>query len=343
MIEKNDNDYMELLRNLKTKIIETRQRAIISVNKELILMYWEIGKMIIDKQSELGWGSKVIENLSKDLKKMFPEIKGFSLRNLKYMKKLASEYSDNIIVQQVVAQISWSHNIILMDKIKDYNKRIWYIKKTIENGWSRNVLLNQLDIKLIERQAENSKTSNFKNTLPEPQSELAIQTLKDPYIFDFLTIADDAKERDIEKQLIKHITKFLLELGSGFAFVGNQYHIEVAGEDYYLDLLFYHIKLKCFVVIELKTGKFKPEFAGKVNFYLSAIDEELKSETDNPSIGIILCKDRNKLIAEYSLRDMTKPIGVTEYKILERIPEELKSSLPTVEELELELKHTLNE
>jgi predicted nuclease of restriction endonuclease-like (RecB) superfamily len=330
-------EYKELLKNIKNQIINSRNNAILAVNKELIILYWNIGNIIIKTQQEEGWGSKFIQRLSKDLREEFPDMKGFSERNLKYMRKLAEEYPNIEFVQQVVAQITWSHNVVIMDRIKDFDHRVWYINKTIENGWSRNVLVHQIETKLYERQKLTSKVTNFKSILALPNSELAVDALKDPYIFDFISMREDMNERDIENQLVKKITKFLLELGSGFAFIGNQYHLNVGGEDYYLDLLFYHTKLRCYVVIELKTGKFKPEYAGKLNFYLSAVDDILRSDFDNPTIGIILCKEKNKLIAEYSLKDMTKPIGVSEYKLLEQIPSELKGSLPSIEELEEEL------
>jgi predicted nuclease of restriction endonuclease-like (RecB) superfamily len=246
-------------------------------------------------------------------------------------------------VQQVAAQIPWWHNVILMDKIKDNLEREWYIQKTIENGWSRNVLVHQIETKLYERQHLSEKTANFATILTSPQNELATETLKDPYVFDFIAFRENINEKDIEKQLIQKITKFLLELGAGFAFIGNQYHLNIANEDYFLDLLFYHIKLRCYVVIELKTGKFKPEYAGKLNFYLSAVDELLKMEQDNATIGIILCKEKNKLIAEYSLKDMTKPIGISEYQLLQEIPSDLQENLPSIAQLEEELEGELEE
>jgi predicted nuclease of restriction endonuclease-like (RecB) superfamily len=332
------SSYKELLNNVKNQIINSQQKAINAVNKELILLYWNIGNIILKNQEIEGWGSKVIGNLAKDIKAEFPELKGFSERNLKYMRKFTEEYSDIEFVQQVVAQIPWTHNLVIMEKIKDREERIWYINKTVENGWSRNILVHQIESKLYQRQYLKVKTTNYMEKLEKPNNSLALETLKDPYIFDFITMREDMNERDIESQLVKKITKFLLELGSGFAFIGNQYHLNVAGEDYYLDLLFYHLKLRCYVVIELKTGKFKPEYAGKLNFYLSAVDDILKTDEDNASIGIILCKEKNKLVAEYSLKDMTKPIGVSEYKLLEQIPRELKGSLPTIEELEEELE-----
>lgn len=238
-------------------------------------------------------------------------------------------------MQQLAAQIPWFHNCVLLDKVAKPSEREWYIRKAIEHGWSRNVLVHQIESGLMRRQGQ--AITNFKATLPSPQSDLAHETLKDPYLFDFLSIGEEAHEREIERELVKHITNFLLELGAGFSYVGKQYHMEVGGEDFYIDLLFYHLKLRCYVLIELKAGPFKPEYAGKLNFYLSAVDAQLRHESDNPSIGLILCKDKNKLVAEYALKDIAKPVGVSEYSLVEAIPEELKTSLPTVEQLEAEL------
>ncbi len=273
---------------IKNEIVESQSRAIVSVNRELIHLYWKIGNRIIENQEQSGWGSKIVPQLSKDLKAEFPDLKGFSERNLKYMRKFAEEYSDVEFVQQVVAQISWSHNLVLLDRVKEKEVRMWYIKKCVENKWSRNVLIHQIESNLHGRQNVVEKTTNYGSVLDKPNSKLAIETLKDPYIFDFIAFEETMKERDIEKQLVKKITSFLLELGAGFAFIGNQYHLNVGNDDFYLDLLFYHIKLKSYVVIELKTGKFKPEYAGKLNFYLSAVDDTLKASDDNPSIGIII-------------------------------------------------------
>lgn len=330
-------DYSKILQAIKSEIKVGQHRAIIAVNKELILLYWNIGRIILKHQHQEGWGSKVIDKLAKDLSSEFPNLKGFSARNLKYMRMFAEEYSDVEFVQQVVAQIPWSHNLVILQKVKGLDERKWYIEKTIENGWSRNILTIQIETNLYARQVLADKITNFESLMPAVQSDLANETLKDPYIFDFIALREGLDERDIEKQLVQKITKFLLELGTGFAFIGNQYHLEIGDEDYYIDLLFYHTKLRCYVVIGLKTGKFKPEYAGKLNFYLSAVDDKLKTEHDNPSIGIILCKEKNKLVAEYSLKDMTKPMGISEYKLLQEIPEELKSSLPTIEEMEEEL------
>ncbi len=332
-------EYRDLVRTLRQKIRLARQNAVRSVNNELIVLYWEIGRSILKKQENAGWGAKIIDNLSHDLTKSFPGMKGLSPRNLKYMRKFAQIYPDVEIVQQVAAQIPWFHNCVLIDKIADYNERIWYIEQSIRNGWSRNVLVHQIESCLYKRQALlKDKTTNFDNTLQKPQSELAKQVLKDPYVFDFLSITEKTKEKEIENQLTKKISDFLLELGAGFAFIGNQYHIEVEKKDYYIDLLFYHMKLRCYIAIELKTGDFKPEYAGKINFYLSALDDLIKMPQDNPSIGIILCKTKNRITAEYALRDIAKPIGVSEYKLVGSIPNEFKTSLPSVEQLEAELE-----
>jgi predicted nuclease of restriction endonuclease-like (RecB) superfamily len=334
-----DKNYIETLVELKEKIKTAQIKAALSVNSEMICLYWEIGKTILEQQEKQGWGANIINQLSKDLQKSFPEMKGFSSRNLSYMKKLAEIYPDFTFLQQVVAKLPWGQNIVLLDKISTKEERIWYIQKTIKNGWSRNVLVHQIESQLYERQAfQDNKTTNFLTVLPSPASDLAQDMLKDPYKFDFLGIGEESQEREIENALVWHMKKFLLELGAGFAFVGQQYHLEVGGEDFYLDLLFYHLKLRCYVVIELKSQEFKPEYAGKLNFYLSAVDDLLRHPDDTPSIGILLCKTKNKTIAEYALRDMSKPIGISEYKLTSAIPDELKASLPSIEELEKELK-----
>lgn len=332
-----DKSYIETLNNLKQKIKIAQLKAGLAVNAEMLILYWEIGRTILERQYQEGWGSKIIDNLSHDLSISFPEMKGFSPRNLKYMRKFAETYPDFEIVQAPLAQITWYHNITLLDKIKNQEERLWYVNKTIEHGWSRNVLVHQIESGLYQRQSLTDKTSNFKNTLPAPQSELAHNMLKDPYKFDFLGIGEEAQEKEIENALVQHMKKFLLELGAGFAFVGQQYHLEIGGEDFYLDLLFYHTKLKCYVVIELKTQKFKPEFAGKLNFYLSVVDDFLRDKIDNPTIGILLCKTKNNVLAEYALKDVNKPIGISEYTLTQAIPEEIKTNLPTIEQLEAEL------
>lgn len=332
--------YAEFLLDLKQRIKESQLKAAISANTELILLYWDIGKEILERQDKEGWGAKIIERLSTDLKEEFPAMKGFSPRNLKYMRAFAQNYPKREFVQEVLAQITWYHNIAVFEKIKEPAEREWYIHKIVEHGWSRNILVHQIESGLYHRQGKG--ISNFSRTLPSPQSDLARQTLKDPYLFDFLMLESDAEEREIERQLTYHITKFLLELGAGFAFIGQQYPLEVSGSDYYIDLLFYHLKLRCYVVIELKGGKFKPEYAGKLNFYLSAVDDLIKGDMDNPSIGIILCKTKDKVLAEYSLRDINKPIGVSDYLLTHAVPEKLKSSLPSIEELESELSRYLD-
>ena len=268
----------------------------------------------------------------------FPNSTGYSVRNLKYMSKFAQAYPDREFVQTVSAQIPWSHNIAILDKVKDSNQRIWYIRKTAENGWSHNVLIHQIESGLYQRQAVAEKVSNFESRLPSPQSELAVQTMKDPYVFDFIPFREDMVERDIERALVQDVTKLLLELGTGFAFLGNQYHINVGGDDFYIDLLFYNLNLRCYVVIELKTGEFKPEYAGQLNFYLSAVDGLIKQEQDNPTIGLLLCKSKNNLVAEYSLKDMSKPIGVSEYRITSSLPAELEKQLPSVEDIQKRIK-----
>ena len=327
--------YGSFLEDLKERIRAARIKAALSANRELVQLYWDIGRRILGQQRARGWGAKVVERLAQDLRRAFPDMKGFSRANLLYMRAFAEAYPDSLIVQQVAGQIPWFHNVILIEKIKDPATRLWYARKTIENGWSRAVLAHQIECGLHERQGK--AVTNFDRTLPPPQSDLAQQTLKDPYVFDFLSMAEDTAERELERGLVEHVRKFLLELGVGFAFVGSQYHLEVEGDDFYLDLLFYHLRLRCFVVIDLKTEQFKPEFAGKMNFYLSAVDERLRHPGDNPAIGIVLCKTRKKLIAEYALRNTKSPIGVSEYKLTRAIPAKLKSSLPSIEELEREL------
>ncbi|MEH2170185.1 MAG: PDDEXK nuclease domain-containing protein [Nostoc sp.] len=328
--------YEDFLTELKTRISSAQLQAAVAVNKELLLLYWQIGRDILNRQQQQGWGAKVINRLAADLQKAFPEMKGFSLRNLKYMRAFAEAYPDEQLVQQAAALIPWFHNCVLLDKVKDSGEREWYIQQTIQHGWSRNILVHQIESKLYHRQGK--ATTNFKHTLPQPQSELAQQLLKDPYTFDFLNLGEDFLERDLERALINHIRDFLIELGVGFAFVGSQYHLEVGSEDFYIDLLFYHLRLRCYVVIDLKIEEFKPEYSGKMNFYVSAVDDLLKHPDDRPTIGMILCKSKNKVIAEYSLRDMHKPIGVSVYQLQDILPEALQGNLPTIEQLKAELE-----
>ena len=332
----NDNQYLSVIENIKAEIGNSQFKAAISVNRELVMLYYNIGLIINEHKV---WGNKFIENLARDIKLEFPNSTGYSVRNLKYMAKFAAEYPDKEFVQTLSAQIPWSHNCVIMDKIKDKDERIWYINKTVENGWSHSVLVHQIESRLYERQAIAEKISNFEARLPMPQSELAIQTMKDPYIFDFIPFKEDMLERDIENELVKKVTALLLELGTGFAFLGNQYHLNVGGDDFYIDLLFYNLNLRSYVVIELKTGDFKPEYAGQLNFYLSAVDNILKKDTDNPTIGLLLCKNKNNLVAEYSLRDMSKPIGISEYRITSSLPEELEKQLPSVEDIQRRIEN----
>ena len=327
----NKTSYLTLLSDLKQEIVNARIKAHLSVNKEMISLYWKIGNQILAQQKEEGWGAKVIESISKDLRKEFPEMKGLSARNLKYMRRFAEEYQNISIVQQAAAQIPWGHNCVIMDKISGDEERIWYIQKTIENGWSRNVLSLQIQSNLYAR--EGKSINNFRSTLPEAQSDLASSIIKDPYNLEFLDIRGKFHERELEEKLIDHIRDFLLELGAGFAFIGNQYHIELEGEDYYIDMLMYHVKLKCYVVIELKTGKFKPEYAGKLNFYLNLMDKQIKDESDNPTIGLILCEQKRGITVEYAIEGINKPMGVSQFKLTEQLPEQLREYLPTAEEL----------
>ncbi len=332
--------YDALLDNLKARVHKARMSAALAANAELVALYLDIGQMILDRQTTEGWGTKVIERLGKDLQAAFPDMKGFSQRNFRYMRQLAQLCNNTPILQQVVAKLPWGHTLTLIEKLKADNERLWYGLQTIEHGWSRAVLQIQIETRLHERQVQLPKISNFKDRLPEAQSDMALEVLKDPYIFDFLSVGEKAHEREIERDLVRHITEFLLELGSGFSYVGKQVHLEVAGEDFYLDLLFYHLKLRCYVVIELKAGTFKPEYAGKLNFYCSAVDDMLRHGDDNPTIGMLLCKEKNGLLAEYALRDMNKALAVSDYKLTRAIPENLKPSLPTVEEIEQELKES---
>lgn len=331
----NSGEYLKTLEQVKREIKASQYKAMIHVNTELIMLYYNIGTVINQHKS---WGNKFIENLARDIKADFPGSTGYSVRNLKYMAKFAAAYPNIEFVQQAVAQIPWGHNVVLLDKVSDPEERYWYIDTCQRNGWSRAVLIHQIESGLYQRQAVAEKVSNFENRLPAPQSELAVQTMKDPYVFDFIPFREDMVELDIERALVQDVTKLLLELGTGFAFLGNQYHLNVGGDDFYIDLLFYNLNLRCYVVIELKTGEFKPEYAGKLNFYLSAVDGILKKDQDNPSIGLLLCKSKNNLVAEYSLKDMSKPIGVSEYRVTSALPAELEKQLPSVEDIQKRIK-----
>lgn len=329
------NEYADFLASIKADVRRSQVKAALAVNRELVLLYWRIGNGILAKQKELGWGAKVVEQISLDLRLEFPAMKGFSPRNLKYMRVFAETYPDEQFVQQLVAQIPWGHNVRIIDKVKDPATREFYTNKTIENGWSRNILEIQIESGLHFRQGK--AITNFDPTLPKPQSDLAQQLLKSPYNFDFLGLGDEAHERDIEAAMMRHIRDYLLELGIGFAFVGSQYRLDVGGEEFFIDQLFYHLKLRRYVVLELKAGKFKPEYLGKLNFYLSAIDASLRQDGDDTSVGLILCKEENKTVAEYALRDMAKPIGISSFELTKILPKELSGSLPTIEEIEAEL------
>jgi predicted nuclease of restriction endonuclease-like (RecB) superfamily len=327
--------YGEWLAELKSRIQSAQQRAALAVNRELIDLYWQIGRDILARQATQGWGAKVIERLAHDLRSAFPEMKGFSRTNLLYMRAFAEAWPDFQIVQQAVGQLPWGHNLVLLTKLKQEPERLAYAQKAVENGWSRNVLVMQIETRLVERQG--AAVTNFEQRLPKPQSDLAIESLKDPYRFDFLNLGSEALEREIERALVQHVTDFLLELGAGFAFVGKQVHMEVGGEDFHLDLLFYHLKLRCYFVIELKAGDFKPEHLGKLSFYLTAVDRQMKHEHDQPTIGLLLCKSKNKVVAEYALSDKSQPMGIAEYKLQEALPEALETNLPSIEQIEREL------
>lgn len=348
--------YPALLTDIKQRIGQAQTLAMLAVNAELIRLYWEIGQMLDARQKIEGWGAAVIPRLALDIRNELPEVKGFSERNIKRMLAFYREYVDLEFVPQAVAQIKaaekvpqavalfpseliaalpWGHHLLLIEKIKDSATREWYMQATLANGWSRNILQMQIETAAHARQGK--ATSNFALRLPPPQSDLVQQALKDPYLFDFLTLAEPFHERELETGLIKHLEKFLLELGQGFAFVGRQHHIEIGDQDFYIDLLFYHLRLRCFIVIELKRGAFKPEYAGKMNFYCSVVDDVLKHEQDAPTIGLILCQQQNEIIAEYALRGVDKPIGISTFELTRALPAELESKLPSIEQIEREL------
>lgn len=338
ILSENIKEYKDLLGEIKKKVKSAQLKAAVAVNKQLIQLYWEIGFSILKKQESTKWGSKVIEKLAKDLRSIFPDMKGFSPRNIQYMVTFAREYPDTPITQQPVAQIPWGHNTLLLDKLSDSSLRGWYANKTIENGWSRSVLLHWVDSGLHKRQGK--AITNFKNTLQTPQSDLANEILKDPYNLDFLILREKFNEKELEDSLICHIQKFLVELGTGFAFVGKQYPIKAGKKDLYIDLLFYHLKLRCYVIVELKAREFDSRDAGQMSAYLSAVDDLLRHDGDNPSIGMILCKTKDNVFAEYVLRNFNRPIGIAEYetKIIESLPDDLKGSLPSIKEIEQEFE-----
>ena len=331
--------YAHWLSELKTRIASARQRAALSVNQEQIRLYWQIGRDIQDRQSTQGWGAKVIDRLANDLKDSFPDIKGFSGSNLKYMRRFAELCPNGAIGQQAADQLPWFHIVVLITKLDDPVQREWYAQQAVQQGWSRTTLSLHIKNRLHLRQA--NAVSNFAARLPDLQSDLAREALKDPYLFDFLGLGDEAHERDIESALIRHITRFLLELGAGFAFVGRQFKLDVGGDEFFIDLLFYHTRLKCYVVVELKATAFKPEHAGQLNFYLSAVDAQIKAPDDKPTIGLLLCKEKNRLVAEYALSGIERPIGVANYELVRALPEPLDTSLPSIEEIEAELQQEL--
>ncbi|MGB5915198.1 MAG: PDDEXK nuclease domain-containing protein [Phormidesmis sp.] len=330
--EVHNDAYVAFLSELKTRIRTAQLRAVQSINTEVTLLYWEVGRDILQRQVSEGWGSKVVSRLSKDLKREFPDMKGFSTRNLNYMRKFAEAYPDREIVQRSAAQIPWRHNQVLLEKLKDREKRLWYAQQSLESGWSRDILIMQIESDLYQRQG--GAFTNFERTLPKPESDLAQQMIKSPYNFDFLSLGKEVQERELEKALVEHIREFLIELGVGFAFVGSQYRLEVEGDEFFIDLLFYRFKLRRFIVIDLKTTDFKPEYAGKMNFYVAAVDDTLRHPDDNPTIGMVLCRSSKSTIVEYALRDVNTPIAVSSHQL----PEQLKDSLPTPDQLEMELE-----
>jgi len=349
------SDFAALLADVKGRIQAAQTRAVLAVNGELVRLYWDIGRIIHGRQKREGWGAAVIPRLARELHNELPDLKGFSERNIKLMVQLASEYphgfpAPNSIRQPPVAQlpsdpkgqlpvaqVPWAHNVLLMQKVKDLPTRRWYMEQTLANGWSRNVLALQIDAHARAHARHGKAVFNFAALLPAPQSDLPQQTLKDPYIFDFLTLTEPFHERELETELVRHLEKFLLELGQSFAFVGRQYRLDVGDEDFYIDLLFYHLRLRAFVVIDLKKGKFKPEYAGKLNFYCNVVNDRLKHPTDAPTIGLILCQTRDQLLAEYSFAGIDKPIGISTYELTRALPARLQSVLPTLEEIEAEL------
>lgn len=328
--------YVDWLAELKTRIHLAQQRATLAVNRELVLLYWQIGHDILQQQAEQGWGARVIDRLARDLRRAFPDMKGFSPRNLRYMRAFAGAWPDCEFVQQVVALLPWGHNVVLLDKLSAADERRWYVAKTIEHDWSRSILVMQIETNLRNRSG--GAVTNFEQSLPAPRSDLARESLKDPYRLDFLGLGEEAEERDVEDALVRHITEFLVELGAGFAYVGRQVLLNVGGDEFFIDLLFYHLKLRCYVVIELKAGDFKPEHLGQLSFYLTAVDAQINLDQDQPSIGLLLCKSKNKVVAEYALRDYSRPLGIAEYQLLAALPEPLQTSLPSIEDIERELQ-----
>ena len=334
-----DKTYKTWLADIKVKVRHAQIKAAVKVNTEMLLLYWDLGKDFVAKQEKGKWGDGFLSQLSKDLMAEFPEMKGFSLSNLKYMKQWylfysrSPEFSQQLVGQ--ITQIPWGHNIVVMTRCKNIKEALFYVQNTMTHNWSRSVLTHQIENKIYQRKGKG--INNFSATLPKPQSDLATQTLKDPYLFDFLRLNQDYNERDLENALIEHVTQFLLELGSGFSYLGRQVPLQTGEREFFIDLLFYHVRLHCYVVVELKTVDFEPEHAGKMNFYLKAVDRQLRTEQDQPTIGILLCKKKDKVVAEYALSDIKKPIGVSEYQLTHSLPKKFKSKLPTIKEIEKEL------
>jgi len=329
--------YAITLREITKRVSKARISTVLAANAAMVTLYWDIGQIILARQDEAGWGAKVIDRLAFDLRKAFPDMDGFSSRNLKYMRAFAVAWPSQPIVQQLVAQLPWGQNLLLLERVDDPATRIWYAEQVIAHGWSRSILAINIQRQLHKRAGRS--VNNFKATLPPPDSDLAAQVFKDPYLFDFLGTADPRRERDVEDSLVEHIERFLLEMGAGFAFVGRQVALEVGNEDFRIDLLFYHLKLRSFVVVELKSVPFEPAFVGQLNFYLSVVDDLLKHPSDQPTIGLLLCRSKNELVVEYALRNFTRPLGVAEWetKIVEKLPKDLEGSLPTIEQIEAEL------
>lgn len=335
----NNKTYLNFLEDIKKRVLSTRISAARAITRNLVELYWDIGRMIVEKQEKEGWGKSVVEKLSQDLQKEYPGETGFSSRNLWDMKRFYEQYANHKKLRQAVAEIPWGHNLLIMSKIADFNARSYYIEATQRLGWSRNVLLNQIKSEAYERSLIEKKTHNFEETLPEYLAEQANETLKSSYNLNFLGIGEALKERELEKQLIAKLKDFMLELGYGFCFIGNQYKLTLGKNEYFLDLLFYQRFLKSLVVVELKVGKFKPEYAGKMDFYLNLLNDKEKASDDNPSIGIILCAEKDNLEVEYSIQTKQNPIGVAEYSLHHNLPKELQEKLPTKKELKRVLKH----
>lgn len=335
------DDYKDFILDIKQRVQSAQIKAAVIVNQTLLQLYWDLAGRIVAKQQATAWGDGFLLQMSRDLQASFPDMKGFSLRNLKYMRQWFQFWSKQAAIgQQLVAQIPWGHNLVIISKIKNPHEAMFYVQKTMQNNWSRVVLTHQIESNLYQRQGK--AISNFQTTLPAPQSDLASETLKDPYIFDFLSLTEKHNEKELESALVAQVTRLLLELGVGFSYLGRQYKLEISGDEFFIDLLFYHVKLHCYIVVELKTVKFKPEFIGQLNFYISAVDGVLKSEADNASIGILICKSKHATVVEYALKDIHKPIGVSEYIITQNLPDKFKSSLPSIEEIEAELNNGEN-